>query len=156
MLLKHKPPRLVNRLTNSLHSCSPVANLKSSVIQSTLKRECWVWSLCGLYCWTRELGVSTHAHPRSQKSLTFFKKIFIYSFLEQGKGKEGERETERETLMCERYINWLPLMPPQLGTWPTTQACTLTGNWTRVTLWFAGQQFTEPHQPGQMKLSIGL
>ena len=25
---------------------------------------------------------------------------------------------------------WLPLMHPLLGTWPTTQACTLTGNQT--------------------------
>ena len=32
--------------------------------------------------------------------------------------------------MCERYINWLPLVRPQLGTWPTTQACALTGNRT--------------------------
>ena len=29
----------------------------------------------------------------------------------------------------ERNINvWLPLTCPQLGTWPTTQACALTGN----------------------------
>ena len=26
---------------------------------------------------------------------------------------------------------WLPLMHPVLGTWPTTQACALTGNQTR-------------------------
>ena len=26
---------------------------------------------------------------------------------------------------------WLPLAHPLLGTWPETQACTLTGNWTR-------------------------
>ena len=32
--------------------------------------------------------------------------------------------------MCERYINWLPLTCPQLGTWPATQACALTRNWT--------------------------
>ena len=25
---------------------------------------------------------------------------------------------------------WLPLAHPLLGTWPTTQACALTGNWT--------------------------
>ena len=31
--------------------------------------------------------------------------------------------------MWERYIDWLPLTP-QLGTWPTTQACALTGNGT--------------------------
>ena len=30
--------------------------------------------------------------------------------------------------MCERYIDRLPTTQPQLGTWPTNQACTLTGN----------------------------
>ena len=32
--------------------------------------------------------------------------------------------------MCERNIDWLPLVCPQPGTWPTTQACALAGNWT--------------------------
>ena len=36
----------------------------------------------------------------------------------------------RETLMCERNIHQLPLSHPQLGTWPTTKACALTGNQT--------------------------
>ena len=50
-------------------------------------------------------------------------KDFIYLFLERGEGKEKERE---------RNINvWLSLTRPPLGTWPTTQACALTGNWTR-------------------------
>ena len=49
-----------------------------------------------------------------------FKKDFIYLFLGRGEGKEKERE---------RNINvWLPLMHPLLGTWPTNQACALTGN----------------------------
>ena len=49
-------------------------------------------------------------------------KIFIYLFLERGEGKEKERE---------RNINvWVPLTCPLLGTWPTTQACALTGNQT--------------------------
>ena len=40
-----------------------------------------------------------------------------YLFLEKGEGREKERE---------RNINvWLPLRCPQLGTWPTTQACAL-------------------------------
>ena len=43
-------------------------------------------------------------------------------FLERGEGREKERE---------RYIDvWLPLTRPLLGTWPTTQACALTGNRT--------------------------
>ena len=41
-------------------------------------------------------------------------------FLERGREKERERN-----------INvWLPLLHPQPGTWPATQACALTGNWT--------------------------
>ena len=60
---------------------------------------------------------------------TFFKTTcilylndFIYLFLERGEGKEKKRE---------RNINvWLPLMHHLLGTWPETQACTLTRNQT--------------------------
>ena len=32
--------------------------------------------------------------------------------------------------MCKRNIDQLPLAHPQLGTWPATQACALTGNQT--------------------------
>ena len=42
-------------------------------------------------------------------------------FLERGEGG-------RETAMCKRYINWLPLVCPPLRIWPMTQACALTGN----------------------------
>ena len=49
----------------------------------------------------------------------FFLKDFIDLVLQRW---EGERE---------RNINvWLLLMCPLLGTWPTTQACALTGNRT--------------------------
>ena len=48
--------------------------------------------------------------------------------------------------MCERYIIWLPLAYPQLGTWPATQACAVA-NWWPFDLQ-AGIQSTEPHQPG--------
>ena len=49
----------------------------------------------------------------------FFK---IYLFLERGEGREEERERNIRV--------WLPLVHPLLGTWPTTQACGLTGNRT--------------------------
>ena len=40
--------------------------------------------------------------------------------------REGRKEGGRE-----RNINvWLHLECPLLGTWPATQACVLTGNWT--------------------------
>ena len=44
---------------------------------------------------------------------SFFFKDFIYLFLERG---AGGRKRGRGTSMCERYINWLPLTCPQLGT----------------------------------------
>ena len=57
----------------------------------------------------------------------FLKKIlFIYFYKE---GKEG-RYRGRETSMCERYIDWLPLESPQMGTCQATQAHVLTGNQT--------------------------
>ena len=46
---------------------------------------------------------------------------FTYLFLERGEGREKERE---------RNINQLPLTHPQMGTLPSTQACTLTKNQT--------------------------
>ena len=50
---------------------------------------------------------------------SFFLKDVVYLFLERGKGKEKERE---------RNINvWFPFTHSQLGTWPKTQACILTG-----------------------------
>ena len=68
-------------------------------------------------------------------------KDFIYLFLERGEGREKERD---------RNINvWLPLKRSLLGTWPTTQACALTGNLIGNTFGSQpGTQSTEPHQPG--------
>ena len=58
----------------------------------------------------------------------FFNESFLlkekrfYLFIFREKGMEGEREGN---------INvWLPLEHPLLRTWPTTQACALTGNQT--------------------------
>ena len=42
---------------------------------------------------------------------------------------------------------WMPLTCPQLGIWPTTQACTLAGNEPVTSVQEAGTQSTEPHQP---------
>ena len=51
-------------------------------------------------------------------SVSFIFLDFVYLFLEKGREKERARS-----------INvWLPLECLQLGTWPTTQACALTGN----------------------------
>ena len=56
--------------------------------------------------------------------LSFFKD-FIYLFLEEGKDEEREA-----LMMCERNTDQLSFAHPQLGTWPTTQACALTRNQT--------------------------
>ena len=53
-------------------------------------------------------------------------KYFIYFFLERGERRETERERDISA--------WLPLPQPPLGTWPTTQACALTGNRTSNTV----------------------
>ena len=64
-------------------------------------------------------GVPGCLRPLRQNVVLFFLRFYLFIFLER-EGREKERE---------RNINvWLPLMCPLLGTWPTTQACALTGN----------------------------
>ena len=66
--------------------------------------------------------------------LFIYIKHCIHLFLERGEGREKERE---------KNINmWLPLACPLLGTWPTTQACALTGNQTSSPL--AGRPMLNP------------
>ena len=72
--------------------------------------------------WHYIYPVSKAGNQKSSCILTYFFKDLIYLFLERGEGREKERE---------KNVNvWLPLTSPQLGTWPTTEACALTGNWT--------------------------
>ena len=84
------------------------------------------------------LGFSTHLYYhfltsilvllKSIFSISYnFFKDFIYLYLEREEGREKERE---------KNINvWLLLTWPPLGTWPATQACALTRNWTSNPLW---------------------
>ena len=53
--------------------------------------------------------------------LLFFLRFYLFTF---ERGEEREKERERNISV------WLPLMCSLLGTWPTTQACALTGNRT--------------------------
>ena len=77
---------------------------------------------------------------------SFLKKDFIY-FLERGEGKEKERA---------RNISvWLPLTCPQLGTWPATQACALTGNQTGDPL-VCWPTCNPLHQPGHTGLFFNV
>ena len=67
------------------------------------------------------------------------KKYFIYLFLEKGREKDRERNVNV----------WLPLMCPQLGTWPATQACALTEKYNQQPFGLqAGALSIEPQQPG--------
>ena len=74
----------------------------------------WVWVLviatCFLFCF-----VSTC----SSLSFFFLKILFIF----RERGREGEREGKKHQCMVASHT-------PHLWTWPTTQACALTGNWT--------------------------
>ena len=61
--------------------------------------------------------------PRPDPSISLsdgdsLKKNYLCTF----RGGEGERERNTNV--------WLPLVRPLLGTWPTAQACALTGNRT--------------------------
>ena len=60
--------------------------------------------------------------------LSYLKNIsFILFFRERG----WEREWEGENHRCVRETSMNCLLhAPQLGTWPETQACAMTGNWT--------------------------
>ena len=61
----------------------------------------------------------------------FFKEDFIYLSLEQGGGREKEREKNISV--------WLPLERSLLGVWSATQACAdWELNWP-ATLWFTGR-----------------
>ena len=55
----------------------------------------------------------------------FFKVVFIYLFIYIEREREEGRERGKETSMCERNIEQVPLTCPQMGTWPATQACAL-------------------------------
>ena len=59
--------------------------------------------------------------------IIFFLKILFIYFYREGKGR---RKKGRQMSVCKRYVDWLPLLCPQLGTWLATQACALTGNQT--------------------------
>ena len=61
----------------------------------------------------------------NKKKIYIFLILFIYF---QRERKEGEKEKERNIDHAQEICQ-LPLPLPLLGTWPTTQACALNGNW---------------------------
>ena len=65
------------------------------------------------------------------KTFIFWKKKdFLYFFLEREEGREKKREKERERNIDVWEIHWSVASCKQLGTWPISQACALTGNQT--------------------------
>ena len=71
--------------------------------------------------------------------ISFFKKDFIYSFLERREGREKERE---RILMQERNINWLPLTGTPTGDW--TRNLGLCPDWESNQKPFALQDDSQP------------
>ena len=63
---------------------------------------------------------STHQAPYIIITMLFFLRFYFFIFRERG--REGEREGNISV--------WLPLVRPQVVTWPATQACALTKNQT--------------------------
>ena len=80
--------------------------------------------------------------------LSFFKKKILFILIFTEREREGERG--RETLMCERNIDSLPLTHPSLGpAWNPSLRPDWESNW----LGFQHHaQSTEPHQSGEGKI----
>ena len=62
---------------------------------------------------------------RGIKYILFSELPLLFYFYREGNRR---RKRGRETSMCERDIDRLPLACPQQENWPATLACTLTGN----------------------------
>ena len=113
--LPHSLPSCLSKINNCIHRWGLKMALASEIF-------------CYRRWWTRGVVSSEWLSPFSPGGvleinkfwlgLCFSFKIFIYLFSRDREGKERGRETS------------VPLTRPLLGTWPTTQACALTGNWT--------------------------
>lgn len=57
------------------------------------------------------------------KKFGFFKRYFVYFFLECRGGRRRERDID-----VGEEQGWVASRMPELGTWPTSLACALTGN----------------------------
>ena len=80
----------------------------------------------------------------------FFLRFYLFIFRERG--RDGERDEEKHQCVRETSTDWSRLACLQPGTWPTTQACTVTRNRTGDLLVSRPNQSPEPHQPGQPRL----
>ena len=123
------PRILINTFSYSYQHLSLVIYCHWSFIDNSHSGRCEVLFIVVLICnffddwWYRVSFLMSIGHLFVERSVysgllpLYFKILFIY-FSREGK---GEREREKHQL---------PLTWPPLGTWPATQASSLTGNWT--------------------------
>nr|XP_053766634.1 bleomycin hydrolase isoform X2 [Desmodus rotundus] len=99
--------------------------------QKGQKHECVLSTYLGIYSGGKRALFSDHCPNVCLVSGHLFKNVCLFVFTKRGRRKRGRNTSMCGCLSC----------APALGTWPTTQACALTGNRT-------GTQSTELHQPG--------
>ena len=81
--------------------------------------------------WGRENPLLTLFYNLQKLHFLTLKKFFLIIYFQREEKGGRERHTHTHThSVCERNTEWLPLARPQLGTWPTTQACAQTGTRT--------------------------
>ncbi|KAF6099777.1 hypothetical protein HJG60_011514 [Phyllostomus discolor] len=73
------------------------------------------WDILKVNPW---YNIISHKNILLLFSLNFLKRFYL--FLERKEGREKQR--------VRNFNVWLPLICPQLGTWPATQEYALTGN----------------------------
>ena len=71
----------------------------------------------------KEILQSNNKNETKSKKNKKFTILFLNLFLEKGEGREKERESNTNVR--------LPLVRPELGTWPTAQACAPIRNQSR-------------------------
>ena len=68
------------------------------------------------------VGAPLHLYIGTNQPLLSFFVVVVRFYLLIFRHKGRERKRGRETSMCERNINWLPLSCPQPGTWPDQES----------------------------------
>ena len=105
-----------------------------SIILPNISRVYSIFSFLAITSWDQntyifhlDLSYSSFAFLFACTFFLFLKPLFIYLFLEQGEGREKDRE--RSISVWEKHWPVASHTPP-MGTWPATWACVLTRNRT--------------------------
>ena len=111
-----------------------------------------------IFCWLYfSIAKLTNGYELGFVLIFFFNFIFrFYLFI--FRDRKGGRKRGRKALMCERYIDWLPLKPPTKDLPHNPGMCPdWELNWWLFGLQVqVGTQPTEPHQPGQVLTFLTL